>query len=284
MNSARRTPLNRRLPQDVPPVHSSSSRRIAAVAPPGWASATASRLKANGAPTNNLVITTLMAKFYPAGMLGVGLTGLVASFMSGMAGNVTAFNRSGLTTFTRPISGGTRRPALSQRRTGHHYCRRAALHRRRLRGHALRQHHGPAAVGLRICQRAALFATLPSGPCSGSAAPATAAFSGLRHRTVACFGLTWCLTGPRAGRHSGHRLHLPLRHGPKFLDRPDGFTSCLLVTLVVSLATKPRPEKELRGWFMAFPSPEDRGQLVSAARSPGREGYRDPVDIEFLFA
>ncbi|MDE3167940.1 MAG: sodium/solute symporter, partial [Acidobacteriota bacterium] len=38
------------------------------------------------------VITTLMAKFYPAGMLGVGLTGLMASFMSGMAGNVTAFN------------------------------------------------------------------------------------------------------------------------------------------------------------------------------------------------
>ena len=33
-----------------------------------------------------------MAKFYPAGMLGVGLTGLMASFMSGMAGNVTAFN------------------------------------------------------------------------------------------------------------------------------------------------------------------------------------------------
>jgi SSS family solute:Na+ symporter len=38
------------------------------------------------------VLTTLMAKFYPAGMLGVGLTGLMASFMSGMAGNVTAFN------------------------------------------------------------------------------------------------------------------------------------------------------------------------------------------------
>jgi solute:Na+ symporter, SSS family len=40
----------------------------------------------------DLALTTLMAKFYPAGMLGVGLTGLMASFMSGMAGNVTAFN------------------------------------------------------------------------------------------------------------------------------------------------------------------------------------------------
>jgi solute:Na+ symporter, SSS family len=37
-------------------------------------------------------LTTLMAQFYPNGMLGVGLTALMASFMSGMAGNVTAFN------------------------------------------------------------------------------------------------------------------------------------------------------------------------------------------------
>ena len=46
----------------------------------------------NGEPDYNQAITTLMAQFYPAGMLGVGLTGLMASFMSGMAGNVTAFN------------------------------------------------------------------------------------------------------------------------------------------------------------------------------------------------
>ncbi len=40
----------------------------------------------------DLALTTLMAQFYPSGLLGVGLTGLMASFMSGMAGNVTAFN------------------------------------------------------------------------------------------------------------------------------------------------------------------------------------------------
>ena len=40
-----------------------------------------------------------MAQFYPSGMLGVGLTALMASFMSGMAGNVTAFN----TVFTYDI-------------------------------------------------------------------------------------------------------------------------------------------------------------------------------------
>src|SRR5471032_193699 len=46
----------------------------------------------NGGPDYDQVLTTLMGQFYPAGMLGVGLTGLMASFMSGMAGNVTAFN------------------------------------------------------------------------------------------------------------------------------------------------------------------------------------------------
>src|SRR5262249_16931324 len=44
-------------------------------------------------------MTPLRATFYPSGMLGVGITALMASFMSGMAGNVTAFN----TVFTYDI-------------------------------------------------------------------------------------------------------------------------------------------------------------------------------------
>jgi SSS family solute:Na+ symporter len=38
------------------------------------------------------VITSLVTKYCPPGLLGLALTGLLASFMSGMAGNVTAFN------------------------------------------------------------------------------------------------------------------------------------------------------------------------------------------------
>jgi SSS family solute:Na+ symporter len=34
----------------------------------------------------------LIKRFYPSGLVGLGLAGLLASFMSGMAGNVTAFN------------------------------------------------------------------------------------------------------------------------------------------------------------------------------------------------
>jgi SSS family solute:Na+ symporter len=39
-----------------------------------------------------MTIPTMLAKFFPTGLLGIGFTALMASFMSGMAGNVTAFN------------------------------------------------------------------------------------------------------------------------------------------------------------------------------------------------
>lgn len=40
----------------------------------------------------NMAMPLLLGNLYPSGMLGVGLTAMLASFMSGMAGNVTAFN------------------------------------------------------------------------------------------------------------------------------------------------------------------------------------------------
>jgi len=45
------------------------------------------------------VIPVLLMRYMPVGVLGLGLTGLMASFMSGMAGNVSAFN----TVFTYDI-------------------------------------------------------------------------------------------------------------------------------------------------------------------------------------
>ncbi len=51
-------------------------------------------LDANGSPIYNydLAIPVMLLHFFPTGILGLGLTALLASFMSGMAGNVTAFN------------------------------------------------------------------------------------------------------------------------------------------------------------------------------------------------
>jgi SSS family solute:Na+ symporter len=48
----------------------------------------------HGAPEYDydLAIPNLLLHYFPTGMLGLGLTALLASFMSGMAGNITAFN------------------------------------------------------------------------------------------------------------------------------------------------------------------------------------------------
>jgi SSS family solute:Na+ symporter len=49
-------------------------------------------MKGDGRIDYDLTLPMLLGHYYPTGMLGVGLTALIASFMSGMAGNVTAFN------------------------------------------------------------------------------------------------------------------------------------------------------------------------------------------------
>ncbi|MEI6575466.1 MAG: sodium:solute symporter family protein [Bacteroidota bacterium] len=46
----------------------------------------------NGSYDYDKVIPLLLGHYLPNGVLGMGITALVASFMSGMAGNVTAFN------------------------------------------------------------------------------------------------------------------------------------------------------------------------------------------------
>ena len=47
---------------------------------------------ADGHPDYNMVIPSMLAHYFPPGLLGLGFTALMASFMAGMAGNVTAFN------------------------------------------------------------------------------------------------------------------------------------------------------------------------------------------------
>lgn len=49
-------------------------------------------LNASGQTDYNMALPVLLANLYPNGILGIGVTALIASFMSGMAGNVTAFN------------------------------------------------------------------------------------------------------------------------------------------------------------------------------------------------
>jgi solute:Na+ symporter, SSS family len=43
-------------------------------------------------PDYNMAVPMMLIQYFPSGLLALGLTALMASFMSGMAGNVTAFN------------------------------------------------------------------------------------------------------------------------------------------------------------------------------------------------
>jgi solute:Na+ symporter, SSS family len=63
----------------------------------------------------DMVIPLMLERYYHTGLLGVGLTALLASFMSGMAGNITAFN----TVWTFDIYQAYLRPKLSEQ----HYVR-----------------------------------------------------------------------------------------------------------------------------------------------------------------
>ena len=258
MNSARRTPLIGAFPKMFLPF---------IVIVPGIAAVALARmgvgysipLDPNGAPNYNLVITTLMAKFYPAGMLGVGLTGLVASFMSGMAGNVTAFN----TVWTYDIY--------------QTYIRRNAPDR-----HYLNVGRATTVVGVLLSIGAAyiatrydnimdllqlvfgfvnapLFATFLLG-MFWKRGTGHGAFSGLVTGTVAA-SLTWCLTVAEGkGGILGTVYTFPSAMAQSFWIALVAFTSCFLVTLVVSLATKPRPEKDLEGLVYGLTKiPEDRG-------------------------
>jgi SSS family solute:Na+ symporter len=69
----------------------------------------------DGTPNYNLAVPVMLAHYLPSGLLGLGLTALMASFMSGMAGNVTAFN----TVWTYDIYQSYLRPGQSDR----HYLR-----------------------------------------------------------------------------------------------------------------------------------------------------------------
>lgn len=93
MSAARRTPLIAAVPKMLFPflVILPGMIAIALTSHPG-ASGFAIPPDGKGGLDYNMVIPAMLAHYFPSGLLGLGLTALMASFMSGMAGNVTAFN------------------------------------------------------------------------------------------------------------------------------------------------------------------------------------------------
>ena len=91
MSAARRTPLIAAVPKMLFPALVILPGMIAVVLNHN-AGGKFLPLTDAGTPNFNMVIPAMLARYFPTGLLGLGFTALMASFMSGMAGNVTAFN------------------------------------------------------------------------------------------------------------------------------------------------------------------------------------------------
>lgn len=93
MNAARRTPLLAAIPKMLFHALVILPGMLAiALCHKGGSAGLALPMGADGNPDYNMVVPAMLAKYFPHGMRGIGLTALMASFMSGRAGNVTAFN------------------------------------------------------------------------------------------------------------------------------------------------------------------------------------------------
>jgi len=91
MSAARRTPLIAAIPKMLFPALVILPGMIAIAMHYGTSGGFLPLAK-DGTPDFNQTIPVLLARYLPTGILGIGFTALMASFMSGMAGNVTAFN------------------------------------------------------------------------------------------------------------------------------------------------------------------------------------------------
>lgn len=91
MGAARRTPIIGAIPKMLFPAIVILPGMIAWALTSDAAPGYTIPLK-DGAPNYNQVLPSMIFHYFPNGLLGLALTALMASFMSGMAANVTAFN------------------------------------------------------------------------------------------------------------------------------------------------------------------------------------------------
>lgn len=251
MQGARQTPLFAAFPKLFMPFVVILPG-IAAVALMKMGSSYAVPMKAGGAGFDyDQVLTTLMAQFYPSGMLGIGLTALMASFMSGMAGNVTAFN----TVFTYDIYQSYIRPKAADS----HYLWVGRV--TTVVGIALSIGTAYLATTFNNMMdflqlvfafvNAPLFATFLLG-MFWKRTTGHAAFAGLLTGTTVA-ALTHGLTvaeGKGGWIANTHEFLSPLAQN--YWIAIFSWTSCLLMTIAVSLVTKPKPESELRNLVYGF--------------------------------
>ena len=207
----------------------------------------------NGAPVYNydLAIPVMLLHFFPTGILGLGLTALLASFMSGMAGNVTAFN----TVWTYDIY----QAYINKKGTDAHYLWMGRM--ATIGGIVLSIGAAYAATNFNNIMdalqlvfsfvNAPLFATFLLG-MFWKRTTGHGAFTGLIAGTIAAL-LHHGLTIPAdatPGIHGGWISvvhHYPSDMAQNFWTAIFAFSVNFVVTIGVSLVTKPRADSELVG-------------------------------------
>jgi SSS family solute:Na+ symporter len=223
---------------------------------------------ADGHPNYNLAIPMLLAHYLPTGLLGLGLTALMASFMSGMAGNVTAFN----TVWTYDIYQTYIRPGQTDR-------------------HYLRVGHIATVFGILASVVAAYAATrfnnindilqlvfsFVNGPLFATfllgmfwkRSTGHGAFYGLLTGTITAalhYGLTISqgATPGIKGGFLGATLHTyPSEMALNFWTAIFAWTGCFVTTIVVSLLTKrTKTDEELRGLVYSLTPRIAEGHMV----------------------
>jgi solute:Na+ symporter, SSS family len=198
------------------------------------------------------IILSLVKRYCPPGLLGLALTALLASFMSGMAGNVTAFN----TVWTYDLY----QAYLAPNKSDQHYFRMGQSIT--VVGILLSifcayfaAHYSNAMDVVQLVfgfVNAPLFATFLLG-MFWARTTGTGAFLGLLFGTLTS-ALFHALTiaGANAPGIKGGYLSVqhvfPSEMAQNFYLAAFAFTSCFLLTLVISLLTKrTKTDEELKG-------------------------------------
>jgi solute:Na+ symporter, SSS family len=199
-----------------------------------------------GAHSYNDVLPLMLARYCGPGLLGLGITALIAGFMSGMAGNVSAFT----TVWTYDIY----RPLLNSKATDQHYVSMG----RWTTVIGVIISIGTAYLVMQFASImdyvqslfsffiAPLFGTVLLGML-WKRASAAGGFLGLLCGICSSIGMwAWVKVDPAALRY------VALSSDAKTLAQAMfqalwSFLVCVIVTIVVSLATKPKSDTELTG-------------------------------------
>jgi SSS family solute:Na+ symporter len=248
MNDAQRTPIVAALPKMLMPliVVLPGVIALALMTPALQSKGYSIPVNEMGGTDYTMTLPSLIAHYYPSGLLGVGITALIASFMSGMAGNVTAFN----SVFTYDIY----QSYFVKRRSDRHYLRVGKL----ITVAGILFSIGTAYIARsfnNINDFLQLVFSFVNGPLFATfllgmfwkRTTGHGAFCGLLAGTIAA-ALTHGLTRCRGkGGWIANVYEIRSGMGQAFIVAAVSWIVNFTTTILVSLATKPKPEEELKG-------------------------------------